>query len=109
MRYALTEKSTDMRDPRSVVKFTTSRREAVAWLKRSGGFTHADPVAARNYHHTFREVYEIPSGWRKPSQRELDLRARKDATPTYPRNSTDVLRGIVEDVGVETSFNEVRA
>lgn len=78
------EQSTDQRCPRTVIKKFTGKRALLKWMEKSGGLTYADPVGARNYHHTFRYGYEL-SG-------RVD---RKDAifqdrgSNSYPRNDAD--------------------
>lgn len=54
------EQSTDQRNRNTVIRKFTTVEKAIAWkLKGSGDFTYNDPEAARNWHHTFRDVYEL--------------------------------------------------
>ena len=59
MFYGL-EQSTDLRDRRTVVKKFSSESALRRWIGNGGGeLTYADPDLARNWHHTFREGYEL--------------------------------------------------
>lgn len=87
------EQSTDLRNPQTVVKKFTSRKAAIAWKDapgKSGRSTFADPEGARNWHHTFRQVYEIHG--------RIDRKhpAFKDrGTSTYPRCDADNLASYI--------------
>lgn len=105
-RYAVIEQSTDLRYPQTKIWFTRSLREVAKLRERSGRFTYSDPEAARNWHRTFVEVYELPAGWRKPPEKQLREQARKESTPTYPRNSMDILAWIIRKVATEVKFDE---
>lgn len=85
------EYSTDMRDRRTKVTKFRSIKRAVEWASVSGGYTHGEPVAAMNWHRTFRAVVETYDGWRVPSNAVLDAQARQRSTPTYPMTPNDVL------------------
>jgi len=53
------EQSTDLKNPRTVIKKTQSIRQLKLWMKKNNGrFTYDDPKSANNYHHTFRYGYE---------------------------------------------------
>lgn len=90
------EKSTDMRDKRTVIKKFSSKTALLKWMKNSGGFTHDDPESARNYHHTFREGYELNGRINKK-----DKIFNNRGTPTYPRNYNDNLASYLYVYGVE--------
>lgn len=54
------EQSTDLRDRRTVIKKFMSLSSLQKWTStNSGRFTHEDPQAAKNTHHTFRYGYEL--------------------------------------------------
>lgn len=90
------EQSTDMRDPRTVVKKFRSITALKKWMKHSGHFTYDDPDAARNHHHTFRYGYELLGRVDKS-----DEIFKSRGTPSYPRNDTDNLAWYVEKYGYE--------
>lgn len=105
-RYAVIEQSTDLRYPQTKIWFTRSLRGIAKLLERSGRFSYSDPEAARNWHRTFVKAYELPVGWRKPTEKQLREKAVKESTSTYPRNSMDILAWIIREVGVEVKFDE---
>lgn len=81
------EQSTDLRCPNTVVKKFTSRKAAIAWKDapgKSGRTTYGDPEGARNWHHTFRHVYELRGRVDRKSSVFKDR-----GTSTYPRNDAD--------------------
>lgn len=80
------EQSTDLRDRRTqIVKFNNiSALEK--WMKNSGRFTHENPEAARNHHHTFRYGYELKGRINFKDKIFADSGSR-----TYPRNKNDNL------------------
>ena len=96
-RYAVVEQSTDPYDRRTKVRFFASRRSALECAAQGGEFTYPDPEAAQNWHHTFRAVYLLPKGWRKP--RDLGKLARMLATPTYPCTEQDALGWFIAQAG----------
>lgn len=78
--YAMIEKSTDLNHPNTKVGFTRSLKRATTWRDepgKSGRFTYSDPGAAQNHHHTFRYVYEMPHGWRRPTKKALAERSSR--------------------------------
>jgi len=91
MRFAIIRQSTDSRNPRSKVEFTTSKRVVEDTLKEKMKLTYADPAGARNWHHDITYVYEIPVGWRKPSQKYLSEKSARYSTTSYPRTKIDIL------------------
>lgn len=90
------EQSTDMRDKRTVIKKFTSKVALLKWMKNSGGFTYDDPESARNYHHTFREGYELNGRINKKDKIFNDR-----GTTTYPRNADDNLANYLYVHGLE--------
>ena len=70
------EQTTDSRYPETkIVKFT-SRKRALGWAAQGGGFAWEGgargdiPAQQQNWHHRLRDLYEMPPGWRPPTQRE---------------------------------------
>lgn len=56
MYYGISQ-STDMRNQKTVVKKFTSLRAAHTWAKIGNGeYTYKYPDAAKNWHHTFKDV-----------------------------------------------------
>ena len=100
------EQSTDMRNPRTVIKKFSTRKSALKWASESGGYSdkgaanNALPVPSQNWHHSFRYVWET-NGWRSPSVAKLDEMAWKISTSTYPRYARDVLASLIEKNGTE--------
>jgi hypothetical protein len=95
------EQSTDMREPRTVIKKFSSKVKLLKWMETSGGFTYDDPVGARNHHHTFRHGYEY--------QGRVDTKDKsfKDyGTSCYPRNSEDNLASFLYKYGTEIHQNQ---
>lgn len=80
------EQSTDLRDRRTKIKKFTSLRSALKWASSSGGFTHDNPEEARNYHRTFRELYELNG-----KVNYKDKIFTNNGTPTYPCSKEDNL------------------
>lgn len=78
------EQSTDMRCKKTVIKKFTSKTQALKWKENSGKFTYDDPGAARNWHHTFRELYELEGRINKK-----DSIFSNRGSYTYPRNTND--------------------
>jgi hypothetical protein len=98
-RYAVVESSTDLRCPDSRVRFYTSLAKARADAAQGGDYTHDDPETARNWHHTFRTIYALPSGWRKPTAAMLARLAQAASTTTYPRTVQDALAYVIRCAG----------
>ena len=78
------EQSTDMRARRTVIKKFRSKAALEKWLAHGGGFTHGDPVAAKNHHHSHRSGYELRG---KIDKRHNIFGDR--GTPCYPRSDAD--------------------
>jgi hypothetical protein len=89
-RYAIIRQSTDSRSPNSRIEFTISKKAILAALEEKAKLSYADPAGARNWHHDIASVYELPIGWRKPSQKYLSEKSICSGT-TYYRSETDIL------------------
>ncbi len=95
------EQSTDMRCPQTVIAKFTSRRSAMRWLEPAR-LTHGeDAETVQNFHHTLRTAYEMPVGFRLPSPKQLSVRAFKNSSSAYPRNSRDIIASIVRAAGTK--------
>ena len=91
------KKSTDLRSPNTEVKKFTSQRAALAWKAIGNGtYTYADPEGARNYHRTFKEVYELCGRVDKKHPIFKDRGSRD-----YPRNDSDNLASYIYEYGHE--------
>jgi len=90
-RYAIIRQSTDSRRPNSKVEFTGSKRVVSDALEEKMKLTYADPAAAKNWHHDITYIYELPVGWRKPSEKYLLENSVKWSTSSYPRSKIDIL------------------
>lgn len=102
-RYALLTYSTDMRAPRYRIAFTTSREAVKRHIAREAVLTHgANADAARNHHHDLTAAYELPKGWRKPSQREIDDELfRRHGSVYSPRNAEHIIAERIQRDGEE--------
>ena len=90
------EQSTDMRNKQTQIKKFTSKRSLEKWMQNSGNFTHSDPVAARNYHHTYRYGYELIGRVNKK-----DPIFKDKGSSTYPRTNNDNLALYLYSYGKE--------
>jgi len=95
------EQSTDLRNPQTVVKKFRSKSQALRWRGepgKSGRSTFADPEGARNWHHTFRRVYELVG---KVDRKHPVFKDR--GTSTYPRCDADNLASYLYLFGEEVN------
>lgn len=91
------EASTDLRCKNTVIKKFSSKESLMKWLSSGGGdFTCSDPVAANNWHHTFRHGYELLGRIDKKDKIFSDT-----GTSTYPRNYNDNLAAYIHKYGYE--------
>ncbi len=89
------EQSTDLRDPRTVVKKFSSESALRRWIGNGGGeFTYTDPDMARNWHHTFREGYELIGRVDRKSKIFSDV-----GTRDYQRCAADNLAAYIHKFG----------
>ena len=87
MYYVVTY-STDMRNKQTQIKKFTSEKAAIRFAKiDNGNFTYADPESARNWHHTFKKVYEF-SG--RLDKKWID-KEKTYSSPTYPCTENDAI------------------
>ena len=95
------EQSTDLRDRRTVVKKFSSESALRRWIGNGGGeLTYADPDLARNWHHTFREGYELVGRIDRKNRIFSDV-----GTRDYPRCAADNMASYIARYGypVETA------
>ena len=91
------ERSTDLRDPQTVVKKFVSRGTLERWVKHKRfANTYADPEAAQNWHHTLRYGYELKGRINKRDGFFTDK-----GTPTYPLTTADKLGNYIRRYGEE--------
>ena len=70
------EQTTDSRYPETTIVRFTNRKRALEWKAGGGGFAWEGgargdiPVQQQNWHHRLRDLYEMPTGWRKPTIKE---------------------------------------
>lgn len=70
------EETTDSRYPETKITKFTSRKAAITWVQKGGGFAWEGgarndiPVQQQNWHHRLRDIYEIPKGERPPTAKE---------------------------------------
>lgn len=93
--YYVISQSTDLRSPNTVVKNFTSIIAAKKYAKLGNGeYTYSDPEAARNWHHTFKEVYHL-----KGRINKKDPIFNDRGTTCYPRCYADNLAYYIEKYG----------
>lgn len=90
------EQSTDQRCKQTKIKKFTSKIAANKWAKHSGNYTHDDPESARNYHHTFRSLYDYSGRINKKDDIFKDNGSRD-----YPRSEADKLAHYLWKYGIE--------
>ena len=91
------EFSTDMRDRRCVIKKFSSENGLQKWLHgtgKSGRMTYDNPEEARNYHHTFRQGYELVGRVNKK-----DPIWKQQGTRTYPMDDNQRMHNYLHVYG----------
>lgn len=89
--------STDLRDRRTQIKKFSSLKAALKWKEIDNGlFTHDDPDAARNHHHSFKYIYEYHGRIDKK-----DKIFQYNGTSTYPCTENDKLATYLYKYGTE--------
>lgn len=100
--YYVISQSTDLRCPRTVVKkfpsLASARREARIG---SGEFTCRDPEAARNWHHTYKKIWEL-----KGRVNRKDKIFSDRGTSCYPRCDADNLASYIQRHGHEVDLGK---
>lgn len=102
------EESTDSRSPcTKIAKFAT-RKKAEAWrAKCQGEFTFPGaanpdlPATQSNFHRTLRRIYEMPQGWRKPTDKELRAIVWAERGSIYSPGTQEVLARQIWRAGEE--------
>jgi hypothetical protein len=102
------EQTTDLRYPETKIRRFTSRKAAIDWLRAGrdkfawpGAADSSLPPVSQNWHRRLRRVFEMPRGWRPPSQKQLGIETARNATPTYHRTPNDELARHILLNGVE--------
>ena len=91
------EQSTDLRDRRTAVKKFASESALRRWIGNGGGeLTYSDQESARNWHHTFREGYELKGRVDKKNRIFSDV-----GTRDYPRSAADNLATYIHKLGTQ--------
>ncbi len=91
------EQSTDLRDPRTVVKKFASESALRRWIGNGGGeLTYADPELARNWNRTFRDGYELNG---RVDRKNMIFSAI--GTRDYPRCAADNLAAYIHNFGTQ--------
>jgi len=95
------EQSTDMRNKMTTVKRFYSKRALLRWMDSPVGFTHADPEAAGNYHHSFRYGYYLEGkiDWKDPI-------FKSKGTRDYPLTKDDLLATYLRVYGKEIELED---
>jgi len=73
------ERTTDSEHRGTVIVKFSSLKRAQKWREESpGGLAWPDaaddslPITQQNFHHRYREIYQMPKNWRMPTDRQLD-------------------------------------
>jgi hypothetical protein len=97
MRYAVIMQNASQDDPQTKIVFTGSLRQARAMAEQAVGYAY-DPQASQNWHRRLASVYELPTGWRRPSWRQLS-RMVGDRW----RSAQDVLAHLIRQAGTRVA------
>lgn len=96
------EQSTDLHYPKVVIKKFTSVSAAKKWQEtKNGKFTYSDPEGARNYHHTFRYIFEL--------QGRIDKKNKifkNEGSRDYPKTYNDQVFDYLCKCGKEIKGNK---
>lgn len=91
------ERSTDLRDPQTVVKKFTTLNSLKRWVNAKRFVTtHTNPEVARNWHHTLRYGYELRGRIDKRDDFFMET-----GTSTYPLTTIDKLGNYIRYYGKE--------
>ena len=95
--YYVISQSTDLRCPLTKIRKFTSLNAAVRFAGMGNGeYTYKNPEAARNWHHTFNEIWEL-----KGRINRKDPIFQDRGTSCYPRNDDDNLASYIQKHGFE--------
>ena len=98
------ERNTDMNCPRPEYTFFRSEASAKKWAD-SHEPVFAFPAAAdpelpgtqQNFHRRVRDIYPCPAGFRMPSEREVDKRARESARQGYYQAYSRIKESMIDE------------
>ncbi len=99
--YAILTYSTDMRSPNYKIEFTTSKKKVKEALNCEMKPTYENPELAKNWHNDLKSVYEMPTGWRKPTKSFIDKEVTRKRGSIYSPNANGVMASCIRRDGVE--------
>ena len=95
--YYVISKSTDLRCPNTEIKKFSNLRSAERYASiGNGDFTYENPKEAKNYHHTFKHIYQLSGRINKK-----DMIFKESGSSYYPRGYVDNLAYYIEKYGEE--------
>lgn len=98
--YAILKYSTDQTRPNYKVEFTSSKKRVKDALNTEMKTTYEDPDFAQNWHHDLVSVYELPSGWRKPSAKFIRDEVSRLLGSMYSPNESGVMVSMIYKEGI---------
>lgn len=101
--YAILTYSTDQTRPNYKIEFTTSKKKVREALNYKMQTTYEDPESARNWHNDLKSVYEMPSGWRKPTKKYIKDETSRRSGSIYSPNENGVIAGAIFKDGVKVT------
>jgi hypothetical protein len=96
------EQSTDLRDRRTALKKFSSVKAAEKWKNHedNGKLTHGEHAEVqRNYHHSFRTVYEVDA--RRITKSYINKLISETRHSIYQLSTNDAKARIIQKIGVE--------
>lgn len=102
--YAILTYSTDQTSPNYKIEFTTSKKKVREALNCEMKTTYEDPELAQNWHHDFKSVYEMPTGWRRPTKKYIRDEVNRRSGSIYSPNENGVIAGVIFKDGAEVEI-----
>lgn len=99
--YAILTYSTDQTRPNYKIEFTTSKKKVKEALNYKIKTTYEDPELAQNWHNDLKSIYEMPTGWRKPSQKYIKDEVRRMSGSIYSPNENGIIAREIFRAGIE--------
>ena len=99
--YVILTYSTDQVRPNYKIEFTTSKKKVRDALSYKMKTTYEDPELAQNWHNDLKSVYEMPSGWRKPTKKYISDEVSRKSGSIYSPNENGVVVGVILKDGVK--------
>ena len=99
--YAILKYSTDMTRPNYQIEFTTSKKRVIEALNYKMKYTYDDPEEAKNWHKDIKTVYEMPVGWRKPTQSFINKEVARKRGSIYSPNANGVMASCIFEDGTK--------